>query len=334
MKEMNRRAFLKVVGAATGGWVGLKLGIDYLREQAKIDPTFKIEFDKYDEFVSFRETKDLAVRFDKIYDTLPENPPPTDDFEVVNWAIELLPMYEYNGFVEKTVWPPRNGIGFVLWPDGNTFNHVSGRSDCRSAAVLNIRYENPASSWYRDEDWIMVLAHELAHVQQGLACDQYPTSQVENTAQIISWEVVASLVNGGNKKLIRPLVGELRSVAMSSAYGIAIKYNLLDQFLDLRERLSPGAIADARFQRNVRKWATDPTRLGEILNWYNTEPLNMVTRAIRNNDSKIEGLALPPVYSDGKAVYYSSHPQPLIPKLDDLKYFLAHAENLAREAHG
>lgn len=327
MREYNRRWFLRVAAATTGGWIGLGLGVDRLRHQPQLDPVFKIDLDPYYEFVSFNEARDLAIRFDKMYDRLPEQPAPATQAEVVAWALEMIPMFEANGIVTKANWPDADKIGFALFPDGASFTGVAGRSDCENMAVLNLRFANPNSSWFQDSDWPLTLAHELAHVQQGDACNTYPVDLVENTAQIASWELIASLVNGGNTKLLQPLIGELRQVAVAAAHGIAMERGSMENFMELRNKLSPGALSAARFQAYLRRWAKDPQKFGVMLNRYFTEPLNMTIRAICLNDSKIKGLALPPVYQRG----WPFQPSPRILKLDDLTYFLTHAEEMVRE---
>lgn len=330
MERLSRRDFLKgSFGLGVEGFL-LAAGLKYAR-RGKENQVFKIIFDGDEESLSFSEATQLAKRFDRVYDTLPEMKYPTSKEDVVGWAIEMLPQFEYNGITPKTVWPDRDGIAFVLFPDGDSFNHVAGRSNCENYAVMSIRYENPVSSWYQDEDWPFTLAHELAHVQQGVLCGTAPTDLVENSAQIAAIEICASLVNGGNKLLMRPLVGELRGMALSSAYAIALKESKMPEYLGLRSELSPGAFLEARFERSRRRFSTDPFKLQEILSRYNLTPMGMITKSINTNGANIEGLAFPPVYPEMYGGYSIVSRQPKPIKLDDTEYFIQNLEALAAE---
>lgn len=321
----TRRQFFELVGIGAGALVAERiLGGKHL------DPTFKIEFDQYDEFMSFNECSQLASRMDKLYDKLPEYKPSMTQTDLLEWAVEMIPMFEYEGIVSQAKWPPKSGVNFFLFPDGDSHNHVAGRSDCANYAGLNLRFANEHSAWYESDDAPFTLLHELAHVQQGqYICATADRDLVENSAQIAALEVGAAMVNQGNKEIFTPLVSELRGMAISATYAAAIRTKQVDRFIDFRSTLSPGAFADARFAKSRRRWSSDPVELMTILDRYNVTPILMVSNAIRHNNDEIEGLAFPPNSSERTGNYYNLSPRPI--KLNDLDYFLDHAEDMAKE---
>lgn len=130
----TRRQFCELLGIGGGALIAGKI----LGER-KTDPTFKIEFDPYDEFMSFQECSQLAKRMDTLYDTLPEYKPKMTKEDLLKWAVEMIPMFEYEGLVSQAQWPPKDGVGFMIFPDGDPHNHVAGRSDCANYAGLNFR---------------------------------------------------------------------------------------------------------------------------------------------------------------------------------------------------
>ncbi len=321
---LTRRQFLELAGIGAGAFLAETiLGKNLDRK----DKVFKIDFDNFDEFLSFKECSQLAIRMDKLYDKLPEYKPSMTQQDLLEWAVEMIPMFEYEGIVSQAKWPQQSGIDFFIFPDGDSDNHVAGRSDCANYTALNIRFANPHSSWYQDEDAPFTLLHELAHIQQGQeVCATADRDLVENSAQIAAIEVASALVNQGNKELLTPLVSELRGMAISAAYAAALRTNQTEAFIELRSKLSPGAFSDARFAKSQRRWSEDPGNLMQILDRYNVVPLLMISNAIRLHDSKIEGLAFPPIYiqNSGNYMIYNSNPEPI--KLDDTAYLLTHFE--------
>ena len=208
---MSRRTALKwgLLGVET---VVLGKAINFL-SGARYDSTFKIEFDGNQDKLSFNECAQLAKRFDRIYDSLPESRPSMTQKDLLKWAVEVIPMFEYEGFVAPARWPEKDEIGFYAFASGSDHNHILGRSNCDSYAILNYRVANEHSSWFQDDDTITAFIHELAHVQQGSECAQ-PTGRVENTAQIMTLEVASALVNQGNMEVLPSLVSEIRGMAL------------------------------------------------------------------------------------------------------------------------
>ena len=116
--------------------------------------------------MDFGEASRLALRFQKLVEKLEKeeweiNATPV---AIELWGLELLGMFPYEGAVIKTQVP--QVLEATPWITGGSHNHVGGRSNCGSYAVLNFRYINPISEWYNSKTWPITIAHELAKRDQ------------------------------------------------------------------------------------------------------------------------------------------------------------------------
>jgi hypothetical protein len=302
---MNRREFLRNAGLASLGiTLGGALAADKIRGR---DGVFGVEMDDNNFELSYEEASALAVRFDRLRDAIPEEPFPASREDLAGLMLEVIPNFEYEGVTDVARFP-RN---FAFYPlaDGGSHNHVAGKSNCADF-VVNYRFANPISSWHESEDWIPTAIHELAHVQQGALCYMEPRSNIEQSAQIATLEVMAGMVNYGNEKLVRPLISELRGMAVSTAFSLALKGDRMNDFEDLRGKLSKNAISKAKYERTKRVWAEHPEELQFVLENYSEIPLNRMVYAIRENGNTVTDLALPN--------------RELV--IDDLAYFIGNAQ--------
>lgn len=324
MARVSRRRFLTEAARWAGGLALLSLG----GGKEERNQVFKIEFDGDESSLTYDEVSQLALRLDEVYDSLPKfDLEPTEE-NLHRAAIEIIPQFEYEEIVPMSQIP--NIIEFHFFPDGNSANHVLGRSNCSTYVFVNGRVTSLVSAWY-DKGWIFTLAHELAHVAQGdLVCGANERSLVENSAQIGAIEVCCGLANQGSGYFLYAVLDELRGMAITASLGLALRENRFHEFQTFREKLSPGAVSEAKFQKSRRRWSDDTGRLMEIIDWYNVTPLNMIAKAIVANGSEIEGLAFPPVYREDLDDTMRSLRVKTI-KLDDTAYFLAHLEELAGE---
>ena len=333
MKEFSRRQFIKTVGAVGAGMAAGVLGYEFGKPKEKhpINPVFGIEFDGDNERISFEEASALAKRFDKAFDKLPEIKFDDSRNALYTYAAEIIPQFAYEGFEMRPKFP--SNIEYILFEDGDAANHVLGRSNCQDYAVLNIRMALPRSSW-ADGDELFTLIHELAHTQQGKTkdgCRNPDGALVENTAQIAAAEVCAGLANQGNIEYLAAFVGEIRGMAISTAYGAALNDKRMDEFMKLRGELSPGAMSAARFAKSARRWASDQFHLKEIIKRYNETPLKMIISAGRGGNGEIKGLAFPPVYSQDESSRWTIYTTPIPPKIDDTLYIFEHLEEMVND---
>lgn len=335
---MNRREFLIRSAAVLGGagiglmGTGVRKAMDYLgnQEETYYDPNLKIEMD-YKMELDFDEAAQLAKRFDRAFDKLPEPKIEYNDKVLAGLAYELIPQFQYEGITPNAEWPRE--VKFVVWPDGDSANHVLGRSDCSNYAIVNGRMELPFSTFAKT-DAAFTLAHELAHVAQTRAvCENTASEEIEPSAQIGALEVTAGLALQGNPLWLWATIDELRGMSISSAYGLALKENRFGDFHALRKQLSPGAMSEARFQKSRRRWASDPLQLEAILYNYNVKPMNKIIYAVSHNDGIVDDLAFPWTASEypygGGASVWSMQKRPV--KVDDLGYLITNLEPLVSE---
>lgn len=318
-RRITRRDFLKLLVVGSGA---LLTG-DAAR--ITVDPVFKVDFEGQDE-LTFETAAGLAERFDKALDRLP-----TPDFDntlrgLKEYANEIIPQFEYEGIIYRSKWPEI--IGFKLFDNnGINANHVLGVSNCSNEAYVNARMGMYTSVWRKTEE-LFTLIHELAHVQQGeKLCEEKDTMLVENSAQIGAMEVAAGLANQGNPQYFYAAVNELRRMAIRSAEYLAGKENRIDDFMKLENKLSPGAIAQARFEKDERFWNAQGWEKDRVYMTYGLIPLEMIINAIRNHAMVIDNLAFPP-----KPVHRGSHSyydDDYSFKLDDTAYMIEHLEEMS-----
>ena len=335
---MSRRAFLRwsaVLGGALVGAGAIPAAEGARKLAGYKAPVWNPELKIYTDDkigLTFDEVAQLAQRFDKLYDAIPKQEVEWSDHVLQGLALELIPQYEYEGFTPRAEWPGE--IQFVIYPRGQEANHVLGQSDCETFAVINGRLALPLSM-FSDDEGPHTLAHELAHVAQtGAVCQYGPKDQIEASAQIASLEIEAGLaLQTGNPLWLKSTVGELRNMAMGSAYALALQDKDFDKYHELRSQLSPGALSEGRFQKALRRWKDDPKELKRLLETYDLKPFNRIVYALMYNDAVIDDLAFPPIVANRP--YGGSYIQWEIPrrerKLDDLAYLVAHGEELVAD---
>lgn len=273
---------------------------------SRTDPVFGI-YVNADDRLDFDEAAALALRLDRLAQQIEKTgwEPEANEATFNAWVYELLPMYSYEGAVGRTNIPDQ--VMPVRWIEGMSHNHIGGRSDCNKTAAINYRYFNPTSHWYQDKTWIATLAHELAHTQQLVStCAVYDSERIENTAQIVAWEVLAGLANAGNRDAAYTLIFELRNTAMRAASAQGNVDDLYGQIYDDNEL--------ARWHKAQRFWGDRPDELQDILTKYAQQPLDIAFTY--RNTGTVHLLAL------------STADKTL--DIDDLTYFLSHAESLVR----
>ncbi|MFQ5561254.1 MAG: hypothetical protein ACE5FU_11815 [Nitrospinota bacterium] len=283
-----------------------------------IDPRFGTEFDDKLYILNYEEASSVARKFDRLHDMIPEGFDPPEHDDLLNVAMEVIPQFGVEGFVERLRYPKE--VGLYNYRDADLHNHVLGQSNCNDYVIATYRFLNPYSDIYGDTGWVATLTHELAHIQQAGACFRPSRENVEQSAQIMTLEVLAGMVNGGYDKMLSPLVNELAGMAAGAALSTALREDKMDEYKRLRKSLAKDdATSFARFNKAMRYWEDDMPRLKKILSNYSERPLARVIYAIRENDNEIENLAIRP----------RQDKKPFL--LDDLDYFLTNAEGMITE---
>lgn len=327
-KMMTRREFLELM--IKGGW-GLAITAILSKipgSQSSIDEIFKIDLDTQLERLSFDEATALTKRFRKIFLKLKKAG--FDNVElsltdIENWVAELAPQFVQEGAISQILIP--DNISFEKFDTAQEHAHIGAYASCLGNSIdLNYRMINPHSSWYNKGRNIKILIHELTH----LLLFQYPycfwtdNDTMEKTANIVAWEIMASLSNSGNLETIFPLIHALFWTCYDAAMCLAIRENRLDEFNRFRNTLDESAIEKAIQEKVIRDY--DPYDLIATTNTHSLQPLITIIKAIKLRNNQIHGLALPSEDPDHPGFKKGDF------EIDDLAYFIAHAEELVDEA--
>lgn len=236
----------------------------------------------------------LARRLDSLADRLPKQPLMTSQDEWYQWALEILPYMSYEGVINGAARIPQDVTPFFV-PTARIF-HVAGFAVCRDAddkpatgpVSLNVRYLNQVSPRYGDEIALSVLVHELVHMQSGPFCSGL-SEDLEANTQIAAMEVMAAMVNHGNRQVLRPLLLELRAMLLA-----ALQYDLgQTAYLDFLRTLANDPFEVARAEKSLRFWNSQPGGAAElrgILLRYNVVPVNALIEAAQ--DGTVERIQL------------------------------------------
>jgi hypothetical protein len=286
----------------------------------------------------------MAIELDRLYETIDDEYKVgiTNQYEMETWMREIVPYFEYEGMVIEGLAKYPDVIEFEYYQDGQSHNHVLGRTHCiNNEMSLNARYANPYSSLYDDVGSLSTLIHELAHIQ-GICYRQDHPDKInsESSANLVTFEILAAMANKGNKYALTTLVDDLRGLSLSSAWYVARAEGLEEQYDKLLATVNDDPFEMAKSEKSQRRWESDPERLTEILHDYSYVPL--VTILDGFNEGEIPGVHLPVNWSCDyiTSFYVGSYygvdengnektecvSEPLI--IDDLAYVIAHMDEL------
>lgn len=260
-----------------------------------------------------------ALRLDALADALPPEPMLETLQDMNEWAIEILPYMAYEGLTDTANVPADIGLFFNM--NSSAF-HLAGQALCRTVdegavlgpIILNGRYVNPKSAWYGKEQSLGVLVHELVHMQGGPFCSG-KSEDLEANTQIAAMEVMAAMVNHGNRAVLRPLLLTLRDMVLS-----ALEYDLSpEDYIAFYRTVEPDPFQVAKAEKALRHWLPDNAyELHDILWKYNVVPVNAIIEGL--GDGTVERIGLLEWdFENSKAVV-----APL--KVDDLQYLFGHVD--------
>ena len=355
-RKLDRREFLKAAGIATTAVVASRVADDLHLPQRKetprpdfpykalekhrpesgylepknLDSVWRIERDE-SEGLSFFEASQLAARFGKIRESLPDVEIPASEEAAQLILAEYNNFFVENDIVKDITYP--STIEFKLLAPGR-HSGVLGSCNCNDRITFNMRQINPVSPWYNRSDWLWTVVHESSHLQQGQeVCQQYgnmlgPSTMLEKTAELMTAEVMASCANKRDRNAFISLVDSLYGWSTGAALADAIRQGHKEWYKDMILEIKPGPMTESVVEALFRKYAFDLRTLQEILHAYSAEPLITAMDAIENNYGLAEGLALPEVHDWGYGTTASYVPSLL---LDDFKYFVSHTEEMAKD---
>ena len=272
----------------------------------------------YDQAVTFFRRLDQEWRAIPAQDKVPVIRTQAD---AERWVNELAPYFIQEGVVsapgEEDAIPDiviPTGVTFKWYPDDPDWAlHVLANTGlCGTGIEFNARVLTPGDPWMDNNLAIVVLAHEMAHVQ-GVCGGDTPIND-ESSAQIISWEVTAAISNAGCQPCLAGLLGELRHRALGAVEQAAITEHRLPEFLDIVNSLDP--VERAQEVRSFTVWANQPDELRDLLTQYYSVPIAAIAIADARHDPVLSGMMMPGTFMYEPAGLYRSF------SVDDLLYVL------------
>jgi len=267
-----------------------------------------------DRQITFDMAYEIAEGFGEIRQSLPDPMVVVSEADLYAWAMEILPYFDLEEISIVTV--PQE-LSFFFDPfQGDRAVSVLGVSDCATYVQLNVRTANPASVWFARKDGVFTLAHELAHMQQGVpVCRGDRAELVEPTAQLMALEVMSAMANQGNYTAFYSVVNEMYAISMATTHYLAETDDQTARYRELRRRFTTSVVSGAVYDKAMRQAAKNPARLERILYLYNYQVLEIMLFS----PSEIVFLATP---QDPDGNYMS-----LV--LDDTYYLIAHIQEMA-----
>ena len=316
-RHLSRRRFLQLVSV---GAVGLALAAS--ETDKKSDPYLHVELDHNEEY-SYEEREGVVLMLDSYYDKLPQTGVELDEENMLYYMAEILPHFEKQGIVHSAVLP--RTFDHKHWLDDKKHFGIRGRANCMTGDMqLNGRYENPKSPWHDSDRQLTTLVHELTHIQG--VCGGGTSAFVESSTQVITAEIMAALVNEGNKDFVRPLVGHLRTIALGATHYTAFKENRMDDFHTLLHNLRDSHAAESAWHLGDGE---NPTANDlYVLQAYYSIPFNRITEGLR--DGKARGVMLPKNYRVNELQMMQKIDQQVL-EIDDLAWFLRHIDRVVGE---
>jgi len=241
---------------------------------------------------------------------------------LVEWELEILPYYDYEGLVNVVKVP--DIVEHQPELAGMQHFHILGWAACSAfldkyhqphTVHFNNRMFNPVSAWNGDsERYLPTVIHELIHIQG--VCDHGWVD--ENADQDVTMEVGAALVNGGNRAAFYPMIAEYRDIAMAYVFYEALlaqasgDEDALPDFFEWRRSIITDPFERQRLEKSWRHWNLTPalqvTYRG-ILHDYNWTVWQNLQTAMKTGYT-------PEIYLP----YYSENPGALSDLLEEKNY--------------
>lgn len=257
--------------------------------------------------LSLKDPAKLALQIDAMLDKA--GPGRINPSSLSAWNAEIPVWYAETGIIDV----PEQANAHFSWLNPDEANHVLGYTYCVDGDItINARYANPVSPWYGDPGMVFTLAHELAHIQQGMGCALYSSARVETGAQLAAFEVMAAMANSGSKVALVAMLAELRDLALGTLrYDALLHPDKRAALASLYQRImSPVELAE-RTQRD-RYWSQHKAEQRDMLKKYVVAPYRLLAEGLKTG-------SIPNVVAGGTVETLS---------LADLLYTLAHADDL------
>ncbi len=296
------------------------------------DPVTGIELDNDDDRLSLGEAAQLTRITGRAAAILRIDHwrPPLNETLYETWVIETLLQMQADKLLEVATLPVRPYFFESL--EENQAAHLIGTSDCLITAKLSPRFLNPNSAWYNSPDWPGAAIHENVHrtLQHDL-CSLTNSDQIENAANIITLETLASMANQGSGFAFRAFVWEMLDVCLGATFALAHQTNRLEEYEKLRSSIHPGILSQSHFEKLGREFSGNNYERFQIIDRYLLTPLQTIMRAHLKNNDLIEDLLITPrhIYPIGDNYNKAPHDEPRVVGLDDWTWAMSHLESMA-----
>ena len=245
--------------------------------------------------LSYDRAEAVYLKLDTAWDRTPDaakTPVFTDPAGANIWVNEILPYFVSEGITTLDDLKPPSSVTFRFYPDPDYAFHVLGTTGlCSTDVELNQRLITPGDGWMAEDLQLVVLTHELAHVQG--VCASGTALNDEQSAQLISWEVDAAMANSGCAQCRASLLADLRGRALGMVEEAA-RAEGREADLAVLEATTLSPAEQAARARSERQWATgDQDELQRILTNYYTIPMAAWVTALDAHQTHIDGVQLP-----------------------------------------
>ena len=244
--------------------------------------------------IGYDEAAAVLQKLDAAWDAIPASdraPAITDWQSAQDWQAEILPYFVSEGIVDPAKLVVPTSISFTFYQDPDYAQHVLGTTGlCGTDIELNKRIITPGDAWYADDLQLVVLAHEMSHVQG--VCYGETTINDESSAQLISWEVMAAMANSGCVPCRVSLLSDLRDRTLGVAMADARLEGRQADFARLEAATLTPAERAAQ-DRSARQWVGRDADLADLLHDYYTIPISAWVLATDRGADTIDGVQLP-----------------------------------------
>ncbi len=235
--------------------------------------------------LTFEGAMAISEEIDRIADQLeaPAGPPETSDLFAL--SAEIVPYFYYDGIVEGKEKFPFLAHTFLA---GQRNFHVAGSySLLNGSIVINWRFINPYSAWYRRPNAYATLVHELGHAQgiNLVVQDDQGRFKIhddtEPANQLATLEVLAALSRSNTAWAYPAFLRELQGFADDFAFSCALRENRMDEYRAYIGRIgNNGVFSEAAFERAMDYWKDDMDTLKYILRAYGERPYVLLVGAL------------------------------------------------------
>ncbi len=341
-QQLSRRDFIRGVAYLTGGTAAAlalascnpaSFPVD-AKSFPSLQPDETFGVAGLTEKLDYNQAASVVLRIDKAWQTLPERTFEVTDTTISDYLHDINGMFGYAGYKGANGVTP---VEFEWMRDSLMHLRVLGHTNCEGEKiVLNKRFITPDSAWFNAIEAFSTATHEQAHNGQGREeCSSW--DNVEQTAQIVSWEMMAFAARGGNTLAAYALTREMRHVFLDIALFKGLKQKGgFQKFVELVKTISWSQFDESILHARMEVMPEQYMRLLGILEDYSEKPMSWVIGAELDGTRGIVDLAYPKQYNPSGYSSYSAgsdyeEPKPIPYSVNNLLEFIQNAQGYAED---